>query len=80
MDAIFVDLLRGQGLPFIMSLIALAWMQRLNQASMVSLQEERNCHLKTLGEQINALEKAITECEDDRKQLWVELMKQNGRV
>jgi hypothetical protein len=78
MEALLLKMAEGQGLPFVMTIIALVWMQQMHKASLESLNLERNGHLQTLCEQIKKLEEAINDCERDRKELWAEFIKRDN--
>lgn len=73
-DQIFSEMAKGQSLPFVMSCVAIAWIQRTNKDIISKLNEERTKHLDSLGEQIRDLKNAIVECERDRKDLWSKIL------
>jgi hypothetical protein len=78
MEQAFNEAIKGQGLPFVMACIAVAFIQQMNKGLISKLNEERNEHLKTLGAQINDLKDAIVECERDRKELWAKIMEKSA--
>jgi len=77
MEQLLLKAAEGQGPYFIMFCIALYWMQSMNKGLIVKLNEERNEHLKALGDQINDLREAILDCERDRKELWARILEKN---
>lgn len=70
MEQLIIEAARGQGPYFIMFCVAVYFLNNMNKGLITKLNEERNEHLKSLGDQINDLRKAIEECERDRKELW----------
>ena len=77
MEALLLKVAEGQGPYFVMFCIALYWMQNMNKSLIVKLNEERNEHLKALGDQIDDLRQAILDCERDRKELWSRILERN---
>lgn len=75
MEQLIIEAARGQGPYFIMFCVALYWVSNMNKGLITKLNEERNEHLKTLGDQIDDLRQAILDCERDRKELWSRIIK-----
>lgn len=78
MEQLLIEAMRGQGLPFVMACVAIAWIQRMNKDMVSKLNEERTQHLSALGEQIGDLKSAIVECERDRKELWSRILEKGN--
>jgi len=68
-----IELAKGQGFPVLLLIIAIAWMQRVNNELINRLNEERKEHL-------NRLESEIAECSSDRKELWAKLLEHTQKV
>lgn len=79
MEQMLIEAMRGQGLPFVMACVAIAWIQRMNKDMVSKLNEERTEHLNALGAQIGDLKNAIVECERDRKELWSRILDRNNQ-
>ena len=75
MEQLIIEAAKGQGPYFIMFCVDLYWVSNMNKGLITKLNEERNEHLKTLGDQIDDLRQAILDCERDRKELWAKIIK-----
>ena len=78
MNELFTEASKSQGLPFLMACLAVAFIQQMNRGLITRLNEERNEHMQTLGQQINDLKEAILECERDRKELWAKVLERSA--
>jgi hypothetical protein len=63
-----IELSKGQAFPVVLLMVAIFWMQRMNADLIARLHAERT-------DRLDKLEAAIEECERDRKDLWVKLLK-----
>lgn len=79
MNELLVEASKNQGLPFLMACVAIAFIQQMNRGLITRLNEERNLHMKALGDQINDLKEAIIECERDRKELWAKVLERSAQ-
>jgi len=79
MEQLFAEASKSQGLPFLMACVAIAFIQQMNRGLITRLNEERNQHMKVLGDQINDLKEAIIECERDRKELWAKVLERSAQ-
>lgn len=78
MEELLLKTANGQGPYFVMFCIAIYWMQNMNKGLITKLNEERNEHLKALGDQIDDLRQAIIDCERDRKELWGKVLERSS--
>lgn len=68
----------GQGLPMAFTIVAVWFLYQTNKGLIVRLNDERNEHMTTLGDQIKDLREAVMECERDRKELWAKILHQGN--
>jgi len=71
-----LDQAAGQGLPMAFTIVAVWFLYQTNKGLIVRLNDERNEHMTTLGDQIKDLREAVMECERDRKELWAKILNQ----
>jgi hypothetical protein len=77
MEQLLLETAKGQGAYFAMFCIAIYFLNNMNKGLITKLNEERNEHLKSLGDQIDGLRNAIIECERDRKELWSRILERS---
>jgi ABC-type uncharacterized transport system permease subunit len=73
-----LDQAAGQGLPMAFTIVAVWFLYQTNKGLIVRLNDERNEHMITLGDQIKDLREAVMECERDRKELWAKILNQGN--
>ncbi|NDB70361.1 MAG: hypothetical protein EB015_20620 [Methylocystaceae bacterium] len=73
-----LDQVAGQGLPMAFTIVAVWFLYQTNKGLIVRLNDERNEHMTTLGDQIKDLREAVMECERDRKELWAKILQQSN--